>query len=58
MSTTINKAVVAVLSGLVTLGATFGLDLGIGEEVIAAIGTAVGAFLVWLIPNKEADTTS
>jgi len=57
MSTTINKAVVAILTGLVTLLMTFGIDLGIGQETVAAIGTAIGAFLVWLVPNKE-DTSS
>ena len=58
MFTSIDKAIVAVLGGAVTIAAAFGLDLGIGEAGVTAIGSALSAFLVWLVPNKvSTDTT-
>lgn len=53
MSTTINKAVVAVIGGLITIAAAFGYDFDIGEETVVAFSTLATAFLVWLIPNKD-----
>lgn len=59
-----HKAVVALLSGAVTILAAFGLDLteyGIGTEVITGIGAVVTTLLVYLVPNKpvaeNADST-
>lgn len=56
MNTTINKAVVAVLGGIVTLlGVIFGEDVlaWATPEVVSAIGGLLTAVLVWAIPNKD-----
>lgn len=54
MNTTVNKAVVAILGGVVTLAATAGLDLSWASDgLIQGVGTMVTAFLVWLIPNSD-----
>lgn len=56
MNTTINKAVVAVLGGFVTLvGVVWGEDVisWATPEVVSAIGGLITAALVYLIPNKD-----
>jgi len=60
MNTTINKAVVAVLGGIVTLvGVIFGVDIAswATPEVVSAVGGLLTAVLVWAIPNKEEEPT-
>lgn len=48
-----DKAIVAFLGALVTLLATFGLELSwASEELIAAVGSVISTALVYLIPNK------
>ena len=51
-----NKAIVAVLGGLVTVLAPFipGIEDVMTPEMIGALGTMFTAFFVYLIPNKEA----
>jgi len=47
------KAITAFLTSAVTAFAALGLDLAfLSPELIASIGTVVGAFLVWALPNK------
>lgn len=56
MNSTINKAVVAVLSGVLTLIGEFGVQPEWANEgFISAAGTMITAGLVWLVPNKEED---
>lgn len=53
MFSSIDKAIVAILSGIVFVAAQFGLDLPVSESVISAIGTVVTAVLVYFAPNKQ-----
>jgi len=54
LNTNVNKAIVAVIGGIVTLLAQFGVDVSfLTEPLIGAIGATLTAFFVWLIPNKE-----
>lgn len=54
MNSTVNKAVVAVLGGLLTLVGEFGVAPEWATEgLISAVGSMVTAFFVWLVPNKE-----
>ncbi len=53
MFSSIDKAIVAILSGIVFLAAEFGLDVPISEGVIAAIGTVITSILVYFVPNKS-----
>jgi hypothetical protein len=52
MNTPFNKAVTAVLGGLVTIAATYGLDTTQLEPLVVPAGTLLTALLVYLIPNK------
>ncbi len=54
MNTQYNKAVVGVVSGLATILAMFGIDLGLDDKLIASIGAVVTPILVLLVPNKQA----
>lgn len=53
MNTTINKAIVAILGGLLTVLATFGLDLDISDELLSGSGAVLTGVLVYFVPNKE-----
>jgi hypothetical protein len=49
-----NKAIVAILSGAVTLLAAFGIDVPqLTDATIVSIGAVLTPILVWLIPNKD-----
>ena len=52
----VSKAIVALITSLVTLGALFGLEVPAaltGSDYLAAISSAAAPFLVWLVPNKN-----
>lgn len=52
----IHKAVVALISSIVFLAAEFGVPTDwVNDGLIAAVGTIVTPFLVWLVPNKPMD---
>lgn len=54
MFTTVDKAIVAIIGGLLTVASmVFGMDLNISPEFIGAIGSVVSGVLVYLVPNKE-----
>ena len=48
-----NKAIVGVLSSLVTLLAMFGLDFEVSQELIGAVGTVITGVVVYFVPNKS-----
>lgn len=53
MITGFDKAIVAVLGGLVTILAAFGLELTWATpELIGTIGSVLTGILTYLIPNK------
>jgi len=55
MITTIDKAIVAILTGLgFVLGNVLGLDffLGLTDATYATIASIVVGLLTWLVPNK------
>lgn len=53
MNTEFNKAIVALLGAVVTIAATFGMKVDWATpEIISAVGGALTALLVYLVPNK------
>lgn len=57
MYTTVDKAIVAVLGGIIALiDMLFGINIGIGENVVAAIAAVITPLLVYLVPNKAKPT--
>jgi hypothetical protein len=61
MNTTINKALVAVLSGIATIvGVIWGEDLVAfaTPDLVAAVGAVITTALVYLIPNADPATTN
>lgn len=53
MFTTFDKALVAVVMGLLSIGSiVFGWDFGIDEKVVGGIIAALTPILVYLWPNK------
>jgi hypothetical protein len=53
MVTTFDKAIIALLGSLVTIAATFGLELSWATpEVIGAVGSVLTGVLTYLIPNR------
>lgn len=55
MFTTVDKAIAAIISGIITvLAMVFNVEVGIGPEAIAAAGTVLSTILVYLVPNKPA----
>lgn len=53
MFTKIDKAIVAVLGGLLTIAAQAGLDVAAVEPYIAPVGSLLTGLVVYLWPNKE-----
>lgn len=55
--TTVTKAITAVLTGAATIAATvFAVNVDwLTPELTVTIGTALTAFLVWLLPNSPVD---
>jgi len=54
MFTSVDKAIVAIISGFLTVATmVFGVDLNLSPELIAAVGSVVSGILVYLVPNKE-----
>lgn len=55
MFTTVDKAIAAVLGGVITvLGMVFNVEIGLSPEVIGSLGSLLAGLLVWAVPNKEA----
>ena len=54
MITTLDKAIVAILGGVVSVLAAFGIDLGVSQELVASIGAVITGILVYIVPNKAA----
>lgn len=55
MFTSIDKALTAAaMAALYLLNALGGIDLGLGEETVAAIIAVLTPLLVWLVPNRPA----
>jgi len=55
MGSSYNKAIVAILGGVVTFVAAFGIDVSWATpELISGAGSFLTAVLVWLVPNKPA----
>lgn len=53
MFTSIDKALVALMMGVVfILQNYFGITLGLTETMAQSIAGAIGALLVWAVPNK------
>ena len=53
MITSFDKAIVALLGAVLSIAATFGLKVDWATpEMISAVGGAITALLVYLIPNK------
>lgn len=49
-----NKFWVALIVAIIAFLRSFtGVDLGVDDATATAIVGAVGAFLVWLVPNKQ-----
>jgi len=49
-----SKFIVALIVALVAfIRVYFGIDIGVDDATATAIVGAIGAFLVWLVPNKE-----
>jgi hypothetical protein len=55
MLTTIDKAIVAVLGGLLTIAAAWGFDTAPLAPYIEPAGALLTGFLTWLVPNREAN---
>lgn len=55
--TTVGKAIAAVLTGLATIAATvFAVNVDwLSPELTVTIGSALGALLVYFVPNKPVD---
>lgn len=55
--TTIAKAITAVLTGLATVAATvFAVNVDwLSPELTVTIGSAIGALLVYLVPNEPVE---
>lgn len=45
-----NKAIMAILGGVATLGGLLGLD--VDPELISGAGSLLTALLVWWVPNR------
>ena len=55
MFTSIDKALVALIMGLIYIANTFfGFNFGLTEDAVTAIVAALTPILVWLVPNKGA----
>lgn len=54
MFTSIDKAIVALLTSLLTILAAFGLETSTYQPLIAPVGAILTTFVVWLVPNKPA----
>ena len=53
MFTSVDKAIAAVIGGLVTVAAmVFNVDIDLSPETIAAMGTVLSTVLVYAVPNK------
>jgi hypothetical protein len=54
---TVAKAIAAVLAGLATIASTvFAVNVDwLSPELTVTIGTAIGALLVYLVPNEPVD---
>ena len=53
MITSFDKAIVALLGSVLSIAATFGLNVDWATpEIIASVGGLVTTLLVWLVPNK------
>lgn len=52
MFTTIDKAIVAVLGGLLTIAAQAGLDVGALEPYVQPLGALITGALVYIFPNR------
>ncbi len=53
MNTTINKAIVSIIGGILTLLGEFGIDPNIPDGLVSAAGTMLTAVFVYLVPNKK-----
>lgn len=56
-STTVAKAVTAVITGMATIAATvFAVSIDwLTPELTVTVGTAVTALMVWLVPNQSVE---
>lgn len=55
MFTTIDKALVALIMGLLSIGNLwFGFDLGITPDALTSVIALLTPVLVWFFPNKTA----
>ena len=55
MFTSIDKALTAiVMAGLYLIHSLAGIDIGVSEDVVAAIIAALTPILVWIVPNRRA----
>ncbi|HEU4986852.1 MAG TPA: hypothetical protein VFT89_07285 [Rhizobiaceae bacterium] len=56
MLTSYDKFLVALIVAIVAFIRSYsGIDLGIDDATATAIVGAIGAFLVWLVPNRKAE---
>lgn len=53
MFSTVDKAIMALLGGLLTLAASRGLDVGPYEHLVEPVGIILTTLWVYFWPNKE-----
>lgn len=53
MFTSFDKAIAAILSGLLFVAANFGFDLGLSEEFVASVSAVVAGVAAYFVPNKD-----
>ena len=52
MFTSVDKAIAAVLSGLLFVAASFGVEHNVSGEMIASIAAVIAGVVTYLVPNK------
>lgn len=56
MFTSVDKAIVAVLGGVLTVVAEFGVDTSWATEgLVSGVGSMLTALMVYFVPNKETE---
>lgn len=54
MFTSIDKAIVALIMGLLSIGNLwFGFDLGITPDAVTSVIALLTPLIVWFVPNKK-----
>ena len=53
MFTSVDKAIAAVLGGLLFVAASFGVEHNVSAEMIASISAVIAGASAYLMPNKE-----